>query len=430
MKKSIKKLLSVALVFAIMISASFTSVSAVDSGTYETGIVDRSVDIITTDAFREVFYPSAKSSDEVQIDHVTYSYKVLPRKEALLADVLLVFILTTGAKEYHVFSSGTVDAYTLSSGDILWEGPLSGCIEINNTTYKVLAGFSKIDCDPKIQVSVTIQAASVKNAIHPIVFTFGEEVISMQIYNELAENVRTQSMESLSESFKEITESNNRSGTMKNVGYSYATFDSGFSISGYAQRSGGFFNSGTNQFAVSIRSYCNNIENYFSSAGSVLVSINSFDIELIRGGYTTNSFSWIDGIERFNFDVGSFGSGATYIKPLFEDGMSLLGIPTSTISATLDGLQGSVNKDCYTDDTTVSVSFGLLQSADFDDSDKGVPIVFQLTRNQSNYTGNSAYTFVTRISYRAILFAPGAPYPAYIYINGYDTSKTVYVSLA
>ncbi|MCR4722459.1 MAG: hypothetical protein K5629_01620 [Eubacteriales bacterium] len=429
MKRSLTKTFSVILAIVLTIMSLNSEAFAASHSCSESAVVDTSADIITTDAFRDVFYPEKKDSEEVKIDKITYSYEIAPRKDASLADVILIFSITLGSQEYQFATYGIVDAYQLSSGETLWEGPLSGHIEINKTTYKVLAGFSKIDNNPEIQVSVSIQAENKIDAIQPIVFIFGEEVITTQIHQEITNKSHVESITAFSKPFEEFPKGN-RSGSFSYVGCDFEYFDSGFNISGYAQRSRGYFDSNTNRFAVTIKSYCDNVENYFSSSGIAEAAIKSFDIKLIRDdNYTMNSFSYIVGIESYDFNVGNFGAGAVLIKPLFEDIMSILGVPTSTISAIFNGLKGSAEKDVYTSNTTVSISFGLLYNADFDNSGAGVPIVFQLTRNQNNYTGNSSYTFKTSITYRVVYTPIGSTYPSYIYIDGYDTSKTVSVTL-
>lgn len=412
---------------SLILNFSTTAFAASYSGK-TVDIIDTSVEIITKDSLQDVFGFTDKTNGEVLIDKVTYSYEFIPTEDLSSAEVLLHFTIILGDREYNSTTTGTVDSYQLSSGEILWEGPLSGKIEINKTTFKVLAGFSKIDSCPDIQVSVTIQSESQDSAIEPVVFTFGEVVITMEIYQELANNTQ-EAFASFpeSEEMNSVTASN--ASSFSYIGYDYEYFDSGFNISGYSQRSRGYFNSGTNQFAVTLKSYCSNIENYFSTAGIAGATIKSFDIELIRNNYTTSSYSWIAGTESYDFNSGNYGAGAVLLKPLFEDIMGILGVPTSTISSIFDGLKGSVEESFHTNDTTVSVSFGLLQDANFDNSSVGVPIVFQLSRNSNNYSGNSSYTFVTSITYRTVYIATGSSYPAYIYIDGYDTSKTVSVTL-
>ncbi|MBQ9168986.1 MAG: hypothetical protein IJX67_11350 [Oscillospiraceae bacterium] len=429
-----KKILAFVLSLAMVTSFSVPAFAVENTSSQnEKRITDNSIDMIASSAFSEVFGIESNSrgaTNESTIDEISYSYTfALQENDPTLANVSLTFTMAIGTQAYPVTVSGAVDSYLLSSGDTLWEGLITGTTIIEGTEYKVLAGFSKLNSSPSIQVSVTIQAADKTNAIDPLVFTFGDEVITMQIHQELAGNTAEVSMESLSKEFDEAA-SIRSAGSFTSLGNDYEYFDSGFNISGYAQRSRGYFNSTTNQFAVTLKSYGDNIEDYFSSTGIAGATIKEFTIELIRNSnYSDGSFSYIVGTESYDFDVGDYGGGAVLIQPLFEDIMGLLGVPTSTITAIFDGLKGSVDENFHTSDTSVSISFGLLQSADFDDSGVGVPIVFQLARNQNGYTGNSSYTFATAITYRTVYIPTGSSTPAYVYIDGYDTSKTVSITL-
>lgn len=430
MKKILAFILSLAMVTSFSVPAFAVENTPSQN---EKRITDNSIDMIASSAFSEVFgieNNSRSTSNEATIDEISYSYTFeLQENDPTLADVSLTFTMAIGTQAYPVTVSGTVDSYLLSSGDTLWEGMIAGTTIIEGTEYKVLAGFSKLNSDPRTQVSVTIQAADKTNAIDPLVFTFGDEVITMQIHQELLGNTAEVTVESLSKEFDEVATVRS-AGSFTSLGNDYEYFDSGFNISGYAQRSRGYFNSTTNQFAVTLKSYGDNIENYFSSTGIAGATIKEFTIELIRNSnYSDGSFSYIVGTESYDFDVGDYGGGAVLIQPLFEDIMGLLGVPTSTITAIFDGLKGSVDENFHTSDTSVSISFGLLQSADFDDSGVGVPIVFQLARNQNGYTGNSSYTFATAITYRTVYIPTGSSTPSYVYIDGYDTSKTVSITL-
>lgn len=389
------------------------------------------MNLISGEDFQNVFGPATRNANaNPVIDNVSYNYSIAPHEDdPAFADVDMSYTMMINGQTYLINVAGVVDAYHLANGEILWEGLLRGGIVINGISYKVLTGFAKMDSETEIQVSVTIQASDDENSIEPIIFTFGNDVITMEIYEELAGNTQIVSTENVFGELEEDVLSTTAAGTFTYLGYDYSNFDGGANISGYAQRSRGYFNSDTNQFAVTIKSYCDNVDDFFAVAGVSATTIKSFDIELIRNdGYSTGSFSFIIGTEKYDFDVDDLGK-AVLIKPLFDDIMGLLGVPTSTISALLDGLKGSVEEDFHSNDTTVSVSFGLLQSADFDDSSVGIPIVFQLGRN-SGYTGNSSYTFVTSITYRTTYLPTGATTAGYIYTDGYDTSKTVSITLA
>ena len=105
--------------------------------------------------------------------------------------------------------------------------------------------------------------------------------------------------------------------------------------------------------------------------------------------------------------------------------LSILGVPTNSLSLLLEELVGTVNRSVCTDDTIVSVEFGLLKEVNLDDLEVGLPIVFQLaSSNISQYEGNSSYTFTTSVTYKTKIDSY-----TYEYTLSGDASKSVQFSL-
>jgi hypothetical protein len=109
--------------------------------------------------------------------------------------------------------------------------------------------------------------------------------------------------------------------------------------------------------------------------------------------------------------------------------MSLIGIPTSTISALLSSLKGSVSKDIYANNGTVTIKFGLTQYARFDNTG-GVPIVFQLAKSGS-LTGPTTYNGITKIKYRTEFIPKDLSSSMYyIYTDSSTATGTVSLTLS
>ena len=116
------------------------------------------------------------------------------------------------------------------------------------------------------------------------------------------------------------------------------------------------------------------------------------------------TYSSISGVESFNFTMPSQGSSIRgALSPLFEDAMSLIGIPTSTISAIVGSLYGTVEMNAYTNNYTVSFEFGLYDGANFDDSGKGVPVVFQIQPGPVYAGEGSPYTVTIAMEYQLMV---------------------------
>lgn len=418
-----KKILSVMLAMLLIISITIPAYAMDDGKT----AYDVSVDIYTPKSFEYIFSSQTqRSMDVTSIDQVAYNYTISPIPDnEELAEVYLNFTLSILNETYNFSTNGFVNSYELSSGNTLWEGPTRGVERINGIDYSVIAGFSKLDNSPAIQVNVTIQALYEEDSIEPLIISFGDQVITQDIYQEL---VRSSSTVSMPEQTADV--SFNSSSSFALVGSDYANF---YNLNaGYAQQVRGYFDSVANQFAVSVKTYGSNLENWANQTSTIDADTNvhSFEIRLISNSTSGGSNSWIDNVHSYDFAESNFGGGAVLIKALFEDILSLLGVPTSTISSMLDGLKGSVDDDIKADEGSVSVSFGLTQSADFDASDVGIPIVFQLDCVPSTYTGNSSYTFASSITYRTWWWPSSSNMPSWFYRDAYEATDTVTISLS
>lgn len=416
-----KTVISLLLVVSTMLGLISTA-TATDNYNSDAGNTSTLIDLVDASAFNRVFSTSQSNEYSVtknQNISIFYSYDFANDEEELdVAYVTLDFTLVVGTTEYPMRVQGEVSAYALESGDTLWEGPLDGNVEIGTTEYTVLAGFAKLDTEPNIQVSVTIQAAE-DNGTLPAAFTFGDTVITQAMLQSI-ENATVEVAAPVAPIGSQV--STLSTGTFSQVGYQYTTFNSNV-ISGHAQAARAFLDQ-NNRLAVTICTFCGNVDTYYSSGGmSSTTSVHSFKNRLTRGTETASNGSHIAGIETYGFNQDNFGALAT-LKPLFEDAMALLGIPTATINAIFDSLKGTATDSQYTNDSYVSIVFGLNQYANFDNSDRGVPIVFQLAKSSSSYTGGSRYTFSTQVRYRTLRVSSTGTI-TYYYTDAYDTSKSI-----
>lgn len=384
------------------------------------------IEIYTPDAFERVFangqrgdQPSSRTED------VTYSYSIAPCEDRPNeSEVHLEFSFIVDNQVYTFETTGIVNANKLDNGDVLWEGPIRGSKTINGIEYSVIAGFAKMNSNPAVQVNATIQGENETDGDKVVLLSFGATVITQAIYEELVRG-----------SNPAVTPSNEANAAQTRsfvqVGSDTANFDN--LNAGTAQEVVGYFDSITNQFAISIKTHCANLENWANRTSTIDANtyVHSFEINLATNTTTSTGHSWIDNVNSFDFDNSNFNTVlAVLVKSLFEDILSLLGVPTSTISTMLDGLKGNVDKDINSNDATVSVSFGLAQKADFDESSAGIPIVFQLDCVPSTYVGNSSYTFSSNICYRTWWWPASSNTPEWFYRDAYEASKTVTITLS
>lgn len=134
--------------------------------------------------FCEIFQTASKrqnnetytlSESDIQSIEVAYSYEFSPDENRTdKAYVIVDCTFYVGTQRIQSILSGTITAYSLSSGGVFWTGPITGIIDLEGCEYRLIAAFSKLDSDPAIQMEVTIQASNTQCAGDFALFSFGE----------------------------------------------------------------------------------------------------------------------------------------------------------------------------------------------------------------------------------------------------------------
>lgn len=379
------------------------------------------------------------SSENTEESKAFYTYTFSENIEnPETADVSLDLTLSFSSNNYSAILTGTVYSNELPNGVVLWEGPLFGTITIGED-YTVIASFSKLESSPDIQVTATLtpfNSANREDTISPLIFSFGENVITPSVRSALLDMVNRDTSElpptdGIAPSA--VSDSFNRVGND-----AYGNFTGG-DVSGRGQRARAYFNNGRNALAVCINSYVSDVQDAFDREFDyALSSVSSFEIQITRNSTSDlSTYCWIDSMEHFDFDVDDFNNGNVYIESLFRDAMSLLGVPTSTITSVLGGLMGEVDDISRTGDTTssnyvgVSVTFPVTQHANFDGSSPGPAIVCQLDRNNNGtYVGNSSFNMSTSLRYRTMVVDYSSDTTNFVYTSTNDTDRDFTVTLS
>ena len=122
------------------------------------------VNILVQEPMNALF--QQEEGKDATVENLEYSYWFDENKgEELTADVEIKIDMTVSGATYEIEAEGEVSGEKLSSGIVLWIGPLEGELEINNIEYLVMVGFTKMD--ELVQISVTIQSMDDKNVIAP-----------------------------------------------------------------------------------------------------------------------------------------------------------------------------------------------------------------------------------------------------------------------
>lgn len=408
------------------------------SGSASTATVmytDRDVSVLQgQEAVVNVFGNGARSAQNLQIEKIQYSYTFdLSEESEACANVAMQLRIFVSGRSYPISASGNVMAETLPDGDTLWSGPLYGSVTINGVTYDATAGFMMLASTSAMQGSLNLQAPS---EISTLALTFGDHVLTQEmVEGMMAANAAINALEAnsnLTVTADEIAATS--TGNYQFIGTSIRTLTGGYSNLGTGQIARSYFNQKRNTFALAIQTFESTPNAHFAEYANV----SGCYTRVYKLGYgltlTTNeaedNHAWIAGYEKLPFTNGSTSSLGVLIKAVFEDILSVLGVPTSTINAILNGVKGDfVLNQSLTQNSEIEIRFGLLTTANFESSEVGIPIVYQLTRNQNGYESASQITIATDVTYLTMATQTNNQYPVYYYTRAGTTNRTFNISL-
>lgn len=407
-KKMLKKVISGMLVLAFLSQP--MSFQAQESLTKKA----TNVNILLQEPMNELFKQEA--GQDAIVESLEYRYWFAENKgDALTATVDMEIDMTVIGVDYEIEADGEVSGENLSSGAILWMGPLEGEIEIDNIEYLVMVGFTKIN--EAVQVSVTIQSKDDSEEIEPVRFSFGDSVITEDVYQEIRDEKELISTESHADRWPTNTTyaMNSRSildqpqleGGSGGLGYPFiigpsaTTSFKSSAISGNGQKLYGALDKSTNRIAVSIKTYCSNVESYYRKFGTARTEIQSMTYTLKQG---TKKIAYPSTFESYDFNIKKMGM-ETLIMPLLSDAITVLNksLPLSTITELLSGVYGTVDEKGSGTYKTIDIKFGVFDYANFDKCGYGVPIVFVPARYSTNPVGTQDFILEGSISYRTIV---------------------------
>lgn len=435
-----------ALLIAISLIIAAPSPSRAASNCAYTTFHDNSIDILTPDSFEQFFisestasstFYSASPSSEFSCVDYSYTFTESTEEESC-ALVTLNIQLAINATTYSFALSGSVYPYVLKSEDILWEGMLEGSTIINNKHCVLLASFIRLNDSPDIQVSLTIHYEGHNDELAIVALSFGSDILTNEMYDELqSTSVDSTSYESEITSTLDLT--NTRStGNFDQIG-NHPSYVSSGSTSILGHRQYVYFNELSSEMAVSIRTYCDNINPIYENDDNICETfVHTFEIRLKRGSYDHEfNIANIDGVNHYDFPLVNGGSVNGVIGDLFISPISLLdeagSIPISILNSVFglldDAVEGTVeSSDNYTN-SYVKVRFGAADNHNFDELTTGLPVCFLLTKNEAGYIGNSKLIAVTSITYKTAVLNANTLQSEIIYTTSPMLTKTYTITL-
>ena len=359
-----------------------------------------------------------------------YSISSYREKEDDCLSVTFSIIIDVGNESYCLSGNGIINEVIEKEGKLLWSGPVDSQLTIENKAYHVIVGVSFYEGEDKAQFDVTIQPFD--SSDNPACFTIGDPILENNGLLEKSAHTTTQQTKG---NAGVLTED-----TFTHLGYKYGTYTSNPGISGNAHKHNAYFSNLTNRFAISIKTYCSNVNTYFSNQNTPNLSythIYSCMYDLTRNSCSVEAMSYIAGFENFDFPLNQMGKSNKWLWALFEDALALIGVPTSTITT----LYNTISDDFYGKITQTynnsnhyrfDILFGVYSEIDFDvnSSFKGYPIVFQLAMSSpANYQGNSSYKVTTDVRYVTKQITNIGTVTSYYYTDSNNAEKNYTVTL-
>lgn len=393
--------------FALCLASLFLFITPIDAiASIRNDYSDSDICILTQDSFEGLFNSST-------IESVSYDY-CITIIDTQRADVHLSYVLEISDSLYTGEVSGQVEGITISASDVVWEGPLYGELAINGHVCAVSIGFAKKDSNPNVQLSFTIQCFEddydtfvafsagtgvITSEIYDVIIAYGAEMGCSTVFTQLSGNHSGEI--SLNSVFlPDIPET----GEGGNGGYSLVgsntTYAGGRLEYGYACKTRAYFSDDTNSVVVAAQSYCDNVEQLYNFAAYAQTSVDEIAYTLVCNSTSGSNKCNILGINYYDYQVGEEYN----LSPLFEDLLSALDIPTSTINAVIEGLSGSAEvTEPYNDRYTFVVDFSAFTNAKCGDG-IGLPVEFNLAKaNYSEYSGSTSFSATTIITYRTAI---------------------------
>lgn len=400
--------------------------------------------IITEEEFVSVFNTN-------NIDDVSYDFHYeISQDNPYKAIAILQIALKIKGDTYNIFTNGLITLNSLDNEIYLWEGPLKGNIFINDEQYRVIAGFAYLENTQESMISLTIQNDSaiiaisfgdniIKNEVLDFYSNRSSDIVESIVPNSLVTNEISDSGISnsgISTCFisPEISEDifDGGGGGSLNLGedgewkYKNVDYAKHGGTSYNALKSTVYFNSLKNVMMVTLKPFSGSTQNYVETLGYDFASSSlcGFGVELALEDADYPNYAYIANITKPDEAVaidGYFTGIKVGLSPLFEDILGVIGVPTSTISAVLESMNGKIEIQESTLFASVDIEKDTFSDyGELDNISTGLPFRFQLSKGNHNlYEGDTPYTVNAYATYYVfvqenVLFSEPAYFSFYI----------------
>lgn len=432
-----KKLLAIFILACIFLSPALTSSAAAHDYDY----VYTDVNIITPDSFEDIF-------SETEADRAAYTYEMVVLT-TFKANIVIQLEIKVGNSYYSGLASGQIKSYELPSGDTLWEGPVKGEINVNDVSYSMVIGFSKLDSSNQSMLAITTK----DNDNNLIAFSFGEDIIKGEVLELLNNRTIRQSSSNYTNSleFDNLENLSDEASPMITIpgwgpgitpiphpGGNTAYENLGVNDEYVYQDCHVSFFENTIHQSQELRIYEDETRNsilatlipktasartYLSELGynySAAV-LDSFSIRIdLKHDAPPSQYAYVMGTYIPGIDdVSSFEKDDEYFPSILSDLLGMIDrFPTSTLMTLIDDMKGSISGKRSSFYAQVDVDMSV-NPADMDAVSYGFPVHFNLIKATGNYVSNTEYTITSYINYLLIGICTNGEADFPIYLNFY-----------
>lgn len=201
------------------------------------------------------------------------------------------------------------------------------------------------------------------------------------------------------------------------------------SIRGYKQYV--YFSPLTSEMAVSIRTYCDNINTIYENDDSISATfVHSLEMRLKHGeNGDPYNIANIAGVDCYDFEILDGSTAYGFLSDLFLGAFTHIGFNLSSLSIFPSAATGTVELSDNYKNAYVKVSFGTGDNHNFDDISTGLPICFLLSKNQAGYIGNSKLIAITAITYKTSVMNANTLQTQIYYTTSPTLTKTYSINL-
>lgn len=424
---------AILLLICILLTPALTS----SASAHDYDHVYNDITIITPDSFEDVF-------GETEVDRVAYTYEMVDISNSH-AVVAMEIEIKIGHDYYTSIVSGTVNAYTLPSGDTLYEGPIRGIIMIQGEEYRFIIGFTKLSSLDDVIISATLQ-----NETRAIILRCGEKNITEEVINYFTINLQNKQPYYINDNtinenaaldvstnlespistssavfpptIIPITHPGGGDATYPDLGTNgvwgfqdravVKHYRSDGSISNYeASETRVYFNSGMNIMLVTLKPYSNSTRYFLESEDYIVENVELYSLEVKLETIETDAtesgydYAYIAGFAMPFFSTQPNQTIRDIILyNLILDSLNLLSIPTNTLDALKENIGINATGTYVLNSATLTITMAGVPgdiTATFDTIHPGVPFKFQLTKGSTtSYVGDTNYKVTSKVTYK------------------------------